>query len=114
MARKPSPISKLNKSVPWSFETPLNSLDSQFPRTGLGGELEPTVRGELVIGWSAHYGIGVSFATLLLAVWGLDWARHPTLVAPLIVGVGTVVAPFFIMQPGRGSELRHRAIATSC
>lgn len=36
------------------------------------------VRGEQVIGWSAHYAIGIFYAVLLLAVWGLDWARRPT------------------------------------
>jgi hypothetical protein len=48
------------------------------------------------MGWSAHYGIGVIFAALLLAIWGLDWARQPTLIPALIIGVATVVAPFFL------------------
>jgi len=60
------------------------------------------VRGELIIGWSAHYAIGISFAALLLAIWGLDWARHPTLLPALVVGLVTLVAPFFLMQPGMG------------
>ncbi|MFP5306477.1 MAG: DUF2938 domain-containing protein [Gammaproteobacteria bacterium] len=60
------------------------------------------IRGERLIGWTVHYLIGVVFACLLLAVWGLDWARRPTLVPALIVGVGTVVAPFLLMQPGMG------------
>src|SRR4051812_18989584 len=33
------------------------------------------VRGELALGWAAHYSIGISFAALLLAVSGLTWAR---------------------------------------
>jgi Protein of unknown function (DUF2938) len=61
-----------------------------------------SIPSELVIGWIAHYAIGVIFAALLLAVWGLDWARHPTLLPALMVGIGTVVAPFFITQPGMG------------
>ena len=36
------------------------------------------VRGELLLGWGAHYAIGVTFAALLLAVFGLGWARSPT------------------------------------
>lgn len=60
------------------------------------------VRGELVIGWIAHYAIGIVFAGLLLAIWGLDWARQPTMPPALIVGVATIVAPFFLMQPGLG------------
>ena len=65
----------------------------------------PPVRGELVIGWSAHYVIGVIFAALLLALWGLDWARHPTPLPALIVGFLTLVAPFFLMQPAMGAGI---------
>jgi hypothetical protein len=60
------------------------------------------VRGELVIGWGAHYAIGVIFAALLVGTWGLDWARYPTLIPALIFGLLTVVAPFFVLQPGMG------------
>ena len=59
----------------------------------------PPVRGERVIGWIAHYLTGIAFAGLLLALWGLDWARHPTLGPALIVGIGSVAAPFLLMQP---------------
>lgn len=62
----------------------------------------PPIPGELVIGWSAHYAIGITFSVLLLAIWGLDWARQPTPLPPLIVGLVTLVAPFFLMQPGMG------------
>jgi len=62
----------------------------------------PPVPGERVIGWTAHYLIGVAFAAVLLAIWGLDWARHPAIGPALIVGLGSVAAPFFLMQPGMG------------
>ena len=65
----------------------------------------PAVRGERLLGWTAHYGIGVAFAAMLLALWGADWARHPTLGPALAVGLGTVVAPFFLMQPGMGAGI---------
>jgi hypothetical protein len=65
----------------------------------------PPVRGERVIGWTAHYAIGIAFAALLLAIWGLDWARQPTLAPALIVGVATVAAPFLLMQPGMGAGI---------
>jgi len=61
------------------------------------------VPGEQLIGWTAHYLIGVAYAALLLAIVGPDWLREPTPVPPLLVGVGTVVAPLFIMQPGMGA-----------
>jgi len=60
------------------------------------------IPGEHIIGWSAHYAIGITWAALLLAIWGLDWARHPTPLPGLIVGLVTLVAPFFMMQPGMG------------
>ena len=65
----------------------------------------PPIRGERLIGWTAHYLIGVAFAAMLLAAWGLDWARHPTIVPALIVGIGSVAAPFLLMQPGMGAGI---------
>lgn len=65
----------------------------------------PPLRGERLIGWSSHYLIGIAFAGLLLALWGLDWARHPTLGPALIVGIGSVAAPFLLMQPGMGAGI---------
>ena len=45
------------------------------------------VRGERPLGWVAHYSIGIAFAFLLLAIWGLDWARSPTIWPPLLIGL---------------------------
>lgn len=42
---------------------------------------------------------------LLLALWGVEWASRPTLLPPVIVGLVTVVAPFFLMQPGMGAGI---------
>ncbi len=60
------------------------------------------VRAERVIGWIAHYLIGMAFAMLLPAFWGREWTHRPTLLPALIVGVATVAAPFFVMQPAMG------------
>jgi len=65
----------------------------------------PPVPGERVIGWTAHYLIGIVFAAVLLALWGRDWARQPTIGPALIVGIGSVAAPFLLMQPGMGSGI---------
>ncbi|BET95671.1 DUF2938 domain-containing protein [Xenorhabdus taiwanensis] len=64
-------------------------------------QAEP-MKGETGIGWFAHYLIGIIFAGLLLFIYGLDWARNPTFLPALMIGIVTVVAPFFIMQPGMG------------
>lgn len=63
------------------------------------------VRGERWIGWGAHYTIGISFAVLLISVFGLKWARTPTFLPALFIGVVTVAAPFFILQPGLGAGI---------
>ena len=63
------------------------------------------VRGEQAIGWITHYGIGMGFALLLPAIWGWEWARQPTLTPALIVGIATVVAPLFVMQPAMGAGI---------
>jgi len=65
----------------------------------------PRVQGERLIGWIAHYLIGVAFAAALLAFWGPGWARHPTVGPALIVGIGSVAAPFLLMQPGMGAGI---------
>jgi hypothetical protein len=63
-----------------------------------------SLTGERVIGWTAHYVIGIAFAGVLLAVWP-DFAQTPTLLPALIVGIGSVAAPFLLMQPGMGAGL---------
>ncbi|MGP0018908.1 MAG: DUF2938 domain-containing protein [Candidatus Sulfotelmatobacter sp.] len=65
----------------------------------------PPIRGELWMGWFGHYSIGITFSALLLAVYGLEWARKPTLLPALIIGIVTVVAPLFILQPALGAGI---------
>lgn len=61
--------------------------------------------GELLIGWTAHYLIGITFAALLIRVSGNAWLEHPTPGPALLVGVVTVLAPLFLMQPAMGAGL---------
>jgi hypothetical protein len=63
------------------------------------------VRGESWIGRCAHYAIGIVFSVLLLWIQGLDWARAPSLLPAVAVGVVTVAAPLFILQPGMGAGI---------
>jgi len=63
------------------------------------------VQGERLSGWTAHYLIGIAYASILPAVWGPGWLRHPTPVPALTVGIATVVAPFLLMQPGMGAGI---------
>lgn len=61
------------------------------------------IPGERIIGWIAHYVIGIAFAGLLLAVYGTAWTESPTLLPALTVGLLTLAAPFLLMQPGMGA-----------
>ena len=63
----------------------------------------PAIRGERLIGWTAHYVIGVLFAALLVAGTGGAWTRSPTPGLALLVGGATIAAPWFVMQPAMGS-----------
>ena len=70
------------------------------------------VRGELVLGWCAHYSIGIGFAALLLSTFGLAWARSPSVLPALLIGLVTVVAPLFVLQPALGAGLASSKTAT--
>jgi hypothetical protein len=57
---------------------------------------------ECTVGWMAHYSIGVAFALVFVALTSGDWLARPTLLLALLYGIGTVIFPFFIMQPSLG------------
>ncbi len=60
---------------------------------------------ECTVGWIAHYTIGIVLALGLVALTSGDWLGRPTLLPALLYGIGTVVFPFFIMQPAFGLGL---------
>ncbi len=57
---------------------------------------------ECAVGWIAHYSIGAVFAIVFVLLASGDWLARPTLPLALLYGIGTVVFPFFIMQPSLG------------
>ncbi len=63
------------------------------------------VYGERVIGWAAHYFIGIVFAALFLATTGTGWMLRPTALPAVLFGVATVAAPLFILQPALGAGI---------
>lgn len=65
----------------------------------------PAVRGEAVVGWATHYLVGIGFAALLPIMAGTAWFARPAFVPALLLGIGTVLAPFLVMQPGMGAGL---------
>ena len=58
--------------------------------------------GECAIGWTAHYLIGVIFALLLVLLTSGSWLEHPSFLPALLMGIGTVPIPYFVMQPALG------------
>lgn len=66
------------------------------------GKAEP-IRQELLIGWTVHYLTGIAFAGVLIAAVGPEWVEAPTVGPALVVGFGTTVLPFFVMQPAFGA-----------
>ena len=62
----------------------------------------PQKSAECIVGWIAHYSIGITFAITFVAIVGTGWLQRPVLMSAIIFGVITVVAPFFMMQPALG------------
>lgn len=57
---------------------------------------------ECPLGWIAHYSIGVSLAVTFVLLATPAWLERPTVLPALLYGLGTVVFPFFILQPSLG------------
>lgn len=94
--------------MPFPNYTMVGRWIAHFPRGRFMHESvaeAPAIGGESLIGWIAHYCIGILYAGLLVALAGVDWLNVPTVLPALIVGVVTVAAPFFIMQPAMGSGI---------
>lgn len=60
------------------------------------------IKSEKVIGWLAHYTVGIGFSLVFMALNGDTWLTTPTLLPALVMGMVTVVLPYFIMQPCMG------------
>jgi hypothetical protein len=57
---------------------------------------------ECTLGWIVHYTIGVVLTLMFVLFASADWLAQPTLLPALLYGIGTVVFPFFILQPAFG------------
>jgi hypothetical protein len=67
---------------------------------------------ENAVGWIGHYAIGIVYAGALLVFTRPDWASAPTLAPALAVGIITVGAGWFLLQPGTGRASLRRNILT--
>lgn len=57
---------------------------------------------ECTVGWIAHYTTGVVFAMAFVVFTSGQWLERPTFLPALLYGIGTIVFPFFILQPSFG------------
>lgn len=63
------------------------------------------VANERFTGWLVHYTTGIGFAALLVAGTGGQWLRQPTISGAMIMGIGSLVAPFLLVQPATGAGI---------
>ncbi|HBV76871.1 MULTISPECIES: DUF2938 domain-containing protein [Vibrio] len=62
----------------------------------------PPLPKEAIVGWLLHYFIGVVFSALTALIFGQAWLAQPSLMPALLIGITTLIFPFFIMQPCLG------------
>ncbi|OOS55962.1 hypothetical protein BTG58_05465 [Acinetobacter baumannii] len=65
----------------------------------------PAIQREYVLGWLAHYSVGILFTFSFVLIVGDVWLRHPQFSSAFIFGVITVLIPFFVMQPAMGAGI---------
>ena len=61
-----------------------------------------SVAHEKLVGWSAHYIIGIVYAWVYMSLITLVFSMQPTLMTAVAFGLATLVAPWLILQPGLG------------
>jgi hypothetical protein len=65
------------------------------------GRAEPYA-GELALGWIGHYAVGILYGVVLALIVGPAWFAAPTFLPAWILGILTVGAGWFLLQPGLG------------
>lgn len=65
------------------------------------GNAEPYTH-ELALGWVSHYAVGIVYGILLAVMVGPGWFAEPTFLPAWILGIVTVGAGWFLLQPGLG------------
>lgn len=78
-----------------------HACQGRFAHSSIGQAMP--VRGEVALGWIAHYVTGVVFAILLVWMEGVAWLQAPTFLPALVLGVVTVAVPLLVIQPAMGA-----------
>ncbi len=66
------------------------------------------ISGESILGWMAHYVIGILFAAIFLSISDHQWTTMLGPIWPIMFGAITVAAPFLLLQPGMGAGIAAR------
>jgi uncharacterized membrane protein YagU involved in acid resistance len=86
----------LGRWVGWMFR-------GKFTHQAIGRS--PAIQYEYLLGWIAHYSVGVFFAFSFVLIVGDAWLLEPKFWSALLFGICTVAIPFFIMQPAMGAGI---------
>ncbi len=62
-------------------------------------------KGECALGWGFHYGVGIAYAFVLVLPSGGAWYQQPTWLPALLLGLGSLIMPWGVMQPAFGLGL---------
>jgi hypothetical protein len=57
---------------------------------------------EVALGWVSHYAVGVAYGIILALVAPDGWFAAPSFILPWVIGILTVAAGWFLLQPGLG------------
>ena len=57
---------------------------------------------ERALGWIGHYAVGILYGVVLALLAGAAWFASPTFLPAWILGMVTVGAGWFLLQPGLG------------
>lgn len=64
-----------------------------------------SIPGESILGWTAHYVIGILFAAIFIVISDHQWTTMLGPIWPIMFGAVTVVVPFLLLQPGMGAGI---------
>jgi hypothetical protein len=71
-----------------------------FPKDITAAEAFPN---ETALGWFAHHAVGIIYAGALINFAGPGWIANPTFLPAWILGLVTIGAGWFLLQPGMGA-----------
>lgn len=65
------------------------------------GDAAP-VANERTLGWALHYGVGVVYGVVFVALAGRSWLTEPAFLPLWVFSILTIAAGWFLLQPGMG------------